>query len=122
MVSGIVPWLEPTSDEIASFSSRVANALSVMQAFILDSQAKFNVPTTLPVGLEMATWTIGDHLLVLASSLTSETVTYALLEDVHLISILLAEGGEVKMVNGTREIVLTELSSIAFIVHLDANI
>lgn len=90
-----------------------------MQTFILASQATFDIPESLPVGLEMATWTIGDRQLVLASSLTSETVTYPLPGDVHSIFILLAEGGEVTMVDGVTGINLTELGSVAFTVHLD---
>jgi hypothetical protein len=116
--SGIVPWLDPTSEEITSFSSLIAKELSVIQAFLLNPHAKFHSPKSLPVGLEMATWTIGARVLVLASSLTYETVAYTILEDIYSISILLAEGGEVKMIDGVAEIILTELGSLAFIVHL----
>jgi len=52
-----------------------------------------------------------DAVLVLASSITSEMVTYTILEDIYSISILLAEGGEVKMVDGVAEINLDELGS-----------
>jgi hypothetical protein len=93
-----------------------------MQAFLLDPHAKFHSPKSLPVGLEMATWTIGNRVLVLASSITYETVSYTILEDIHSISILIAEDGEVKMVDGVAEIMLGELGSLAFIVHLDASI
>lgn len=122
--SGIVPWVEPTSDEITTSASLTAKTLPFIQHFLLDPHSKFHVPDSIPVSVDIATWTLGDLMLVLATNLHSSNSSLTLIEHARgLIATLVDEGGKVRISDdGVVDISLDELGSLAFIVQVYRNI
>ena len=73
---GVVPWNDPTTDDIKASSSAFAKALPQMKEFILSPSASFQlvVSNRMHVGV----WTVGRRSLILATNLNYNTTSFAL--------------------------------------------
>lgn len=73
---GIVPWNDPTTDDIKASATAFAKAIPVMKEFILSPSATFQrvVFNRIDVGV----WTVGRSSLVLATNLNYEAALFSL--------------------------------------------
>ncbi|TCD66256.1 hypothetical protein EIP91_001619 [Steccherinum ochraceum] len=70
---GIVPWNDPTTDDMKASASALAKAIPAMKSFILSPSATFErvVVNRVHVGI----WTVGSQSLVLATNLNYNATT-----------------------------------------------
>lgn len=69
-VLGIVPWDDPTSNDIKTSASALAVAFARMKTFILEPKSAFRRVTVARV--DVGLWTKGNETLVLATNLNYE--------------------------------------------------
>jgi hypothetical protein len=74
-MSGIIPWIDPTPNDIKQAASRMALALPVMARFLFNADAVFAQQVTST--LDTASWRIGSEVLWLATNLSNGTSNVA---------------------------------------------
>lgn len=65
---GVVPWADPTSDDIKASASAFAKSLPKITPFLFDAQSALSRTNYVFGGIDVATWTNGWHTLVLAAN------------------------------------------------------
>lgn len=75
---GVVPWSDPTPDDIKASASAFAKSLPNITPFLFDAQSALSRTNYVIGGIDIATWTNGWQTLVLVTNTdyTIETVTW----------------------------------------------
>lgn len=70
---GIIPWIDPTPNNIKQAASRLALALPKMTKFLFNPSAQST--RQISTALDTASWKIGSETLWLSTNLSNDTVT-----------------------------------------------
>ncbi|KIK11180.1 hypothetical protein PISMIDRAFT_515002 [Pisolithus microcarpus 441] len=65
---GVVPWADPTSNDIKASASAFAKSLPKITPFFFDAQSALSRTNCVFGGIDVATWTNGWQTLVLAAN------------------------------------------------------
>lgn len=71
-LTGIIPWIDPTPNDIKQAASRLALVLPRMTRFLFTPNTIFARQVT--PALDIASWSIGSEVLWLATNLSNDTV------------------------------------------------
>ncbi|KAI5119686.1 hypothetical protein M0805_003573 [Coniferiporia weirii] len=74
--TGIVPWIDPTPQDIKDSATDLAKALTTIKTYLFDSTATFSSATQ--KGVDIGVWTVGQSTLVLATNMYNTTVSFSL--------------------------------------------
>ncbi|THH33377.1 hypothetical protein EUX98_g816 [Antrodiella citrinella] len=73
---GIIPWNDPTTDDIKASATALAKAIPAMKAFILNPAATFQ--RVISGRVDVGVWVVGRQTLVLATNLNYFATSFAL--------------------------------------------
>ncbi|KAI6046641.1 hypothetical protein EDC04DRAFT_1487318 [Pisolithus marmoratus] len=80
---GVVPWADPTPDDIKTSASAFAKSLPNMTPFLFDAQSALSRTNYVVGGIDIATWTNGRQTLVLAANTNYANETFSWKEIGH---------------------------------------
>ncbi|KAI6037875.1 hypothetical protein EDC04DRAFT_3091063 [Pisolithus marmoratus] len=80
---GVVPWADPTPDDIKTSASVFAKSLPNMTPFLFDAQSALSRTNYVIGGIDIATWTNGRQTLVLAANTDYANETFSWKEIGH---------------------------------------
>lgn len=70
---GIVPWIDPTPDDIKDSSTLLAQALPTIKTFLFDPSTNFTRPSSSSGDIDVGLWTTNGQTLVLAANLVNSS-------------------------------------------------
>lgn len=118
MILGIIPWLAPTTEDIAFEAANLAKVLPTISGFILSGSLSTVEVSDAP-RIQVGKWQYEGRILVLICNLNEFQTEFSLGDEneLHGLEMVLSVGGTAHLNGSSIDVLLEATGSLVFILY-----